>query len=205
MLLVAVIASAQIKLKATASGLPGSLVTYSHKITAEGSKTISLTMEFSGREGRIVRVRTERTYAKDGSPVRVFQETVSQKPAFRNSVTVTFDEQGARAVSDERGKRTVKDIPLVSTAPRKCISEFWFLRDKPKVGQTEKYYHFDAAKLEWRISEATYVGPTKVKIGKVEFAGHLVRSPDGEAVLDDKGLPIRLDYGAVTMVRISAG
>ncbi len=195
-------AISQVRLKATSSGLPESVVTYSHKLTAEGSKVISLTMDFSGREGRTVRVRTERTYAKDGSPVRVFQETISQRPAFRVSVTVTFDAKGAHAVVDERGKRTVKDIPLVNTAPRKCTNEFWFLRDKPKVGQREKYYHFDATKLEWRISELTYMGPTKVKVAGVQVAGHLVRSPEGEAVLDDKGLPIRLDYGVVTMVRV---
>ncbi len=195
-------AHSQVKLKATSSGLPESLVTYSHKLSADGSKIITLTMDFSGREGRTVRVRTERTYLKDGSPVRVFQEIISQRPAFRNSVTVTFDAKGAHAVIDESGKRTVKDIPLVNTAPRKCTNEFWFLRDKPKVGLSEKYYHFDSTKLEWRISEATYVGPTKVKIGGVQVAGHLVRSPEGDAVLDDKGLPIRLDYGAVTMVRI---
>ena len=43
---------------------------------------------------------------------------------------------------------------------------------------------------------------SEVKIGGVHVAGHLVRSPEGDAVLDDKGLPIRLDYGVVTRVRI---
>lgn len=194
---------AQMRLEIRAPGLPLSRGTYSHKLNADGSKLATMTMELASADGHKVHVRLDRVYAADGKPVRAFSETVGEKPRFRRVVTVEFDDAGARAVIDESGKRTVKAIALAPNAPRESVSEFWFLRDKPKIGQSTKAYYFDVSTLEWTLQSSTYVGPTQIKLNGTQISGHRIKTDTGEAIVDDKGLPLRITMGAIEMYRIS--
>lgn len=194
----------QVRLKVSAQGFPDSFATYSQKLLADGSKSSQMAIEISARDGRKVRVRLDRTYASSGAPVRVYSETSSDKPRYRKTATATFGAEGARVVIDENGNRTVKDVSLAGTAPRECAPEFWFLRDTPKVGASAKYYHFDIDKLEWRIVESTYIGPTTYLLAGSKVPAHRIRTTTGEAILDQSGAPLRVEDSAAVMVRIGA-
>lgn len=201
-LLAAVAAQCQVKLAVQASGFPNSTATVFHKLLPDGSKLNQMTLEMSGTNGRKIRVRTERTYAADGKPIRVFHEVIGERPPMRRQVTVTFNDSGAHAVIDEGGKRTVQDIPLVETAPRECLPEFWFIRDQPKVGDGLKYYHFDANKVEWVVVHAKFVGPVSYVYGGKTVQAFKVATEKGEAIVDDKGLPYKVTESSVTMTRM---
>lgn len=199
---VAAVAQCQIKLAVQANGFPSSTATVFHKLLPDGSKLNQMTLEMNGPNGRKVRVRTERTYAPDGKPVRVFHEVIGEKPPMRRQVTVTFDASGARAIVDEGGKRSVKDVPLVESAPRECLPEFWFIRDMPKVGIGVKYYHFDANKVDWVVVQAKFVGPVEFSFAGKPVKAFKITTATGEAIVDEKGLPYKVVESAVTMTRI---
>lgn len=192
-----------VKLKVIAQGFPESVATFQHKLLPDGSKQTQLAIELRALDGRKLRVRFDRTYRADGSPIRAFAETFSEKPRYRKTATATFNAVGAHVVVDENGKRTVHEAPLAQTAPRECMPEFWFLRDKPKVGDRAKYYHFDLDKLEWKLVEARYAGVGTVKIGGIVVRGHRVVTATGESLLDESGAPLRIVDASVTMERTS--
>lgn len=200
--MLAATAIGQVKLAVQANGFPNSTATIFHKVLPDGSKLNQMTIEMNGSEGRKIKVRTERTYAPDGKPIRVFHEVIGERPAMRRQVTVTFDEAGARAVIDEGGKRTVKEVPLVNPAPRECLPEFWFIRDQPVIGDSIKYYHFDANKVDWVVVQAKYVGPVTYNFGGKAVKAFKVTTATGEAIVDEKGLPYKVTEATVTMTRI---
>lgn len=200
---VASFAFAQVKLAITAQGMKDGIASVSHKTTATGGKIVMLSMQFEASTGRKVRLRTESTYAASGAPTRIFHEAITEKPTSRRQVTVTFTKEGAQAVSDESGKRSVKNVGLVSGAPVANSAEFWFLRDKPKPGQKVLYYHFNVSTLEWVLSETAYIGPTDYKLGKSIVKGHRLLTKRGEFIVDEQGLPLKLQMDNVTMTRIA--
>lgn len=189
-------------MRVEAAGRAVGFATVSHKLMPDGSKLVTLRMELTGANGATVRVRSETSYKSSGEPLRAFQETQVDKPVSRSSVTATFDAKGANVIVDEGGKRSVKSVDLVSTAPRAAVSEFWFLRQSPKPGERVQYYFFSATRLAWELQEMHYVGKTTFKLGNQTVPAHRVRTKQGEMILDEKGLPLRVEAESVTMIRL---
>jgi hypothetical protein len=132
----------------------------------------------------------------------MFWEAITQKPTTRQQITVTFDAKGAHVLVDDGGKRSTKDVPLIEAAPRANLSEFWFIRDTPKLDQTVKFYHFDVSKLDWEVREATYKGRAGVVIEGKAITGHKVVGTSGTTFIDDHGIPIKIEAPTVTFERI---
>ncbi|RYG26071.1 hypothetical protein EON82_04775 [bacterium] len=162
----------------------------------EGGKVVRLIANLR-RGNSAIEVRTESTFDKDGNPLRKVQSYGPAGRAPQHEAIVTFDADGANAVVRERGVPKVSKVPLVPKLNRANAAETWFFSTKPKVGDVAKAWTFDPDNLEWVPTETTYVGPSK--------GGHLLRvmrrDRKTETVVDDKGLPIRLQDSAMTLER----
>lgn len=192
--------AAQIKMDVQIAGQPSGTVTITQKLLADGSKSVQLAMSLRAPERKI---RTESVYSKDGLPVRKFQETTVVGQRYRRQVTATFKDRSAHVVVDTNGVRETKEVPLLDdSASLVNLSEFWFVRDMPKKGTTIKTYSFDLETLEWHPSTITYVGPRDFKLGRKTIKAHHTRSDKGTALVDSKGLPLRLALPGALMDRI---
>lgn len=193
---------AQCRLYVLIQGQRAGQAVASHKIMPDGSKLVQLSMQIAGPGGNTVTLRSESTYSAKGSPLRMFHESLTTNPRTRRTVTVTFSARGATAVEEVGGKRTTKEVPLVPGAPYESKSEFWFLRDTPKVGAVDKRYRFNVSSLTWELTSTTYVGPKTYKLGAKNVLGHEIQSTQGLAIVDAKGLPYRLELGQIRLERV---
>lgn len=171
----------------------------SQKLLPDGGKLVQLNMQLTGANGETVNLRSSSAYDKKGLPTRMFHESITGKSKVRRAVTVTFSKAGAHVVEDVSGQRNTKTVALVASAPWASISEFWFIRDTPKVGQVDKRYRFNVSTLEWELSTNTYVGRKTIDLNGKKVTAHELKSDQGRAHVDSAGLPLRLDLGQIKL------
>jgi hypothetical protein len=103
-------------------------------------------------------------------------------------------------------KRKMKTVAAPAGCSLVNLSEFWFIRDKPKPGQIETGYQFNTDSLEWEEVRTEYRGKKTVKIEGRSIPVHEVATRRGTkeslAFVDDQGLPVLIDLGDVKMVKI---
>lgn len=161
-----------------------------------GGKTVLMVATLR-RGAASVEVRTESVFDAVGAPLRKVQGVGPPGRPPTHETIVTFDAAGAHAVVRERGVPKATEVPLDPKRSRANAAETWFLSAKPKPGDVAKAWTFDASALEWAPTETTYVGPVP--------GGHLLRiargEKRGEAVLDDAGLPVRIEEGGLRLER----
>lgn len=179
--------------------------TISQSLDADGSKSILLRMQLTAGKDA-VSIRTESRFDQAGMPLRKFQETtVTGSPA--KQLIATFPAAGAKVVIIDGDARKVKDIDLVADSSRANRAEFWFIRDTPAVGATEKSYQFNLDKLEWEIAVTTFKGRKSIKVGRTTYdANWVVEERGGKSTtsyLDEQGLPILITTGDLKLARIS--
>src|ERR1044071_1763946 len=109
--------SAQVRMFVNLNGKHIGQAVATQKLLPNGGKTVQLSMNLAGPNGKTVSVRMETAFDSKGSPIRKFEETITAKPHGRKTVTVTFDKAGAHVVRDENGKRSTQEVPLVAGAP----------------------------------------------------------------------------------------
>lgn len=198
--------AAETRLAITMNGRPAGYATLSQRVLAEGVKLVELRVEL-GSGPQKVNLRSEARYDAKGIPLRKFQET-SIGGKMKKQVVASFSAKGANVVVNDDGKRTVKDIPLVATAPRANLSEFWFVRDDPKVGASEEVYQFNMDSLEWEIVKTQYKGKKTIRLEDRSVEVHEIVTSRGQrkatSYVDDDGLPVLVDQGDVKMVKLWA-
>lgn len=192
---------AQAKYQVWVGGKKAGTATLLQKVLPDGTKSVQLAMELKGSTVE-AKLRSESTYDSTGKAVRKFQETLIPAQKVRRTLIVSFDAKGANATMDLNGKRTVKSVPLPETAERADGSEFWFLRDKPKVGQSVSAYNFSLETLTWSLIVTTYLGRVDATIGGKKVKAHKTQSENGIALIDDAGLPLRLELSNGALERI---
>ncbi|MFQ3587280.1 MAG: hypothetical protein SNJ74_10560 [Fimbriimonadaceae bacterium] len=174
---------------------------FSQKLLPEGGKLVQISMELEVGE-RKARIRQETRYNARGEAVRVFQETVGDQPGTTRRIIADLSAEAADVVVEQGGNRTTRRVPLAPGAPRENQSEFWFVRDRPKPGDTAEFYSFELSTLEWRIRRIRYVRATQARLGDRPVPAHELSVEEGRVLLDEGGLPIRLEMGGLTLVRI---
>ena len=201
LLLAPCLVSAQAKYQVWVGGKKAGTATLLQKVLADGSKSVQLALDLKGSTVE-AKLRAESTYDAKGKAIRKFQETLVPVQKLRRTVVVTFDAKGANATIELNGKRTVKHVPLPETADRADVSEFWFLRDKPKPGQVVKAYNFSIETLSWSLVATSYVGLVDAMIGGKKVKAHKTQSENGVALIDDAGMPLRLELSNGSLERI---
>jgi hypothetical protein len=205
LVLLSVAAQAQVKLSLTIGGKTAGTAVLSQHLNADGGKSVELRMEILVT-GKKAHLSSQATYDSRGNPVRKFLETIVPGGQVQRQIIATFDAAGANVVVKTGDGRVTKKFPLVATAPRDSSSEFWFLRDKPKPGQSVKAYTFNTDTLEWELTQTTYVGLKAINIRGAKMQAHEIDTEQGDrhvvSYLDEKGLPLVVDDGTIRMERI---
>lgn len=162
----------------------------------EGGKTVRFLIDLKRGSSRI-QLRNDSTFDAAGSPVRVSQSYGTPGRAPQHETIVTFDAAGANAVVRDLGVPKASRVALAPKLSRANAAQTWFVGVRPKSGEVAKAWAFDPDTLDWVYTETTYVGPTK--------AGHLMRVVQGDRttafVVDDLGVPVRMEQGAMRLVR----
>lgn len=190
--------SGQARYRVTLAGKLVGSARLSQRINTEGSKQIELVMELSiGPEATTI--RSQSWYDTRGFPMRKVLDIGPKGKAVARSVIASFDPKGASIVVRDHGvQKTPVRASLASNAPWGDPSEFWVLRDKPKAGTKLELLQLNLDTLQWERAEVTYRGKTK--------DGHRLSHKRGlrstESVLDENGLPIRIeDDGGLLLIR----
>ncbi|HVT11979.1 MAG TPA: hypothetical protein VHE55_06905 [Fimbriimonadaceae bacterium] len=193
------------RLTITMRGHPAGYATLSQRIQRDGTKVVELRIEL-GSDQHKVKLSSEARYDAKGIPIRKFQQTIADVGDINKQVIATFSKEGANLVLLDGGKRSVKNVSLAQAAPRACLSEFWFIRDKPKPGAVEETYQFNTDTLAWEIVRTEYRGVRKLTIEGHTVSVHEVSTKRGDkestSYLDDEGLPVLVDQGDIKMVKI---
>lgn len=162
----------------------------------EGGKTVRSVIDLK-RGSVTLQMRVEAVFDATGSPIRQSQGYGPPGRAPRHETLVTFDAAGANAVVRDLGVPKASRVPLAPKLSRANAAETWFIGIKPRPGDVAKAWTFDPDGLEWTFTETTYVGPTK--------GGHLLRTVrrdrTSETVMDDAGVPVRIQEGAMKLER----
>ena len=198
-------AQAQIKMSVETSGHPVGTASITQQIKPDGSKLVELRMDLTSG-GQKLTLRSQNTFDHDGLPTRKFMESIIPGGKLQRQVITSFDKEGANIVILDGGQRQTKKVPLVAGAPRANVSEFWFLRDKPKPGDKCETYVFNTDTLAWDLQTVVYKGEKTIQVGGKPQKAHEVETTGARkatAYLDDKGLPWLIEAGATTMKRIS--
>lgn len=174
---------------------------FTQKLLPEGGKLVQISMDLAVG-GRKATVRQETRYNARGEATRVFQETIGDQPGTTRRIVANLSAEAAEVVVEQGGNRTTHRVPLAPGAPRDNKSEFWFVRDRPNPGDTAEFYSFDLSTLEWRIRRIRYVRATQSRLGDRTVPAHELSVEEGRVLLDEGGLPIRLEMGGLTLVRI---
>lgn len=170
------------------------------KLQPDGKKQVQVSLSLTGAQGSVT-VREEATYEPSGAPLRQVVEMSDKDGKRLVTIVATFDLEGAHVVTDAAGKRTSAKVPLGKSLPRANASEFWLIRDTPKVGAKVTYYRLHLRKQEWEQVTVRYVGKRPVKLGGRTVQGHCVEQGDRTAYLDDTGMPYLLKTPEMTLVR----
>lgn len=205
MVAAAAAASAQTKLKVVIQGRPAGFAYLTQRSLPSGGKSVELRVELTIGT-RAVTVRQETTYDAKGAPVRALQDTTAASVHGKRQVIADFNPAGAHVIVEENAIRRPRDVSLVPTAPRADASQLWFLRSRPKAGETVKTYRFNLDTLEWELAEVAYAGREVVTAGgKKWHANKTVTKVDDRTTtsyLDDEGVPILIkDSSGVRMER----
>jgi len=190
--------AADVKLGITGpDGLTGT-ATMTNRLLEDGTKLVRLTMKLKYENGESVDVLQESSYSADGEPKRMLQ--TYKGSSRKTSVVVTFDSDGAQVVSDNgSGPKTNKvvrpDGPIANKA------EFWFLRDKPKVGQTAEFFAFRVSEQAWAKTKAKFEGRREIVVQGKKVSSNVVSMGESKAYYDDGGDLYRFEIGKMTFER----
>ncbi len=190
-----------VKLKISGpDGVSGS-ATMTNKLLEDGSKLVRLSMNLKYQNGESADVLQESTYGADGEPKRMLQTfKVGSK---KTSVVVTFDADGAQVVVTDGGAGTKTNKVVRPDGVVANKAEFWFLRDKPRPGQSVDFFAFRVSEQAWAKTRSRYEGKKEIVIGGKKVSAHLVSTGEAKAYYDDAGDLYRFEVGKMTFERAS--
>ncbi|MDX2065595.1 MAG: hypothetical protein SFX74_07635 [Fimbriimonadaceae bacterium] len=171
--------------------------TITQKLVREGGKSVEVRVE----TGNVTTIQ-QAIYDSAGRPMRRYvQMQQDLKP--KMTKIVTFDAKGANVVIDRSGQRETKSVPLPGGLTLANPSEFWFIRDTPKVGATVKHAYF-SDQDEWLAAKSSYRGKAPVP-GKNDAAHYVTLELDERKIgqyFSDTGLLLAVrDSIGMTMDR----
>jgi hypothetical protein len=179
-------------------GLKGQ-ATLINRIQADGSKYVRLSMNLRYGNGETAEVLQESSYDQTGKPTRKLQAVKSS--GARRSIVVTFTDGGAKVVEDQGAGPKVSLVSPPDGADTRAVTEFWFVRDKPKVGQTATYYAFRPNQKDWVEIKARYDGMKEIVVAGKRVKAHNIVMGEVRSWVDDQGGPLRIEVAGVTLER----
>jgi hypothetical protein len=197
-------AHGQVKLDIYSNGKKAGTGSFGYTL-AGGNKTIELKMNIDQGQRTSMLIKT----LVDAKGARQREEFVTV-PTADQSMTVRiatlFSTKAANVQITYGGKNLKRVINLPKDATtRNDPSEWWFITNVPKVGDSASYYSFSNQSLAWDITKVKFLGKKPVKLGSKTVQGnHLEQTQRGlvtNIYLDDKGLPLLIESPALKLVR----
>lgn len=188
------LSSAQVRLSVLEPGSrkPLGEGSYSQQILPGGAKQVVLVIDLPSSANPTVRVRSEAVYDPEGAAIRKITEITRKGKRIERHVA-TFDDAGARLMSETKDGAKTRVLPLDKRSPRKATNEFWFIRDTPKPGAKVVAYNFDMNELAWKLTEVRFEGPVKLLIGGRSIKAFAIASDGYKSWVDEKGDLVRLE------------
>lgn len=179
-------------------------MTLTRSVLADGRRVTSVSVTMT-RSGVTATTRTETTYQADWTPERMLQQ--SQVGEQRVSSSGLWSEAGMvwRASGQE-----AKTVAFPAGLSLRAESGGWFWTTKPEVGAKSAFAQFDLISGQWFLSQVEYRGVQPIVVRGKSVQTHLLETDSGRgtgtsvAFVDDRGLPVRLVFGAVILEREAA-
>lgn len=194
--------AAEVSLKVVSpANVAGSTAKVTTRIQSNGTKALTLSLSLKSENGTAVVVQ-ELIFAADGRPIRMTRRTSLGSGKLVESIRADIGASTLKVTVERDGK------PLVSTQqlPKgelKNVSEFWVIRDKPKVGQKHTYQKFDLTSLTFSSATVEYKGLQNVKVGGKTIKAHQIVEGTATTWLDEKGDPVKIEGRNSVMERVS--
>lgn len=169
---------------------------FQQSFDAAGSVKTSLQMQIPSM-GAAVSVDT--VDLKNGYPsIRNYHEKTMSEDKI---VSMTFSSTAVKVIVTSNGKKTVKNIAIPAGKSLLSTSAFWFSRDNPKVGDTEKSIRLDENTLTWKSQTVKYVADVTIVFKGAKVKAHKLLSDNSVIYLDVKGLPYKIQDPRFTFLR----
>lgn len=192
----------QVEMRVTYPNGKSGIARVTRKARPEGGWVSMMAIELES-DSKKIKVRAESIISPNFEPIRKTLETLDAKGKRLSYVVADFDVKGAQVITENGPNREVKRFDLEQKWPRKDPTVAWFLGELPKSGGKSTFMTFEMSPPNWVQKSATYLGNKMVRIGNQTIKGYQL-SLDGEPVLlDEHGLPIRLESQGVIFERVA--
>ena len=172
------------------------------RLIEEKGLSIRMRVELDAGE-RTITVIEESDYDAEGRPVRKYARM--SPPGEWSMIIATFKNGVATVITEQSAKRHTTRYKAPESADTRAVSEFWFIKTKPKPEETATYHRFDISKMRWLKTVVKYEGLEEITIGGKKISAHLTTlESEGEKFktwTDDKGAPLKVEAGTLVMVR----
>jgi len=205
------ILSAPLALALLLTARPSSSNNYKMTIEKFGTASAVLKTSFGSDDSRKEMLRItlkqglsvvqESTYNSKGAATRKTQFGYQNGKEISSSVTII---SGRKAVmtSITAGQKSTNTFTAPKNASIENASHWWFIKNKPKVGDSVTYYEFAAEKKAWELDKIKYMGKKPIKVSGKNLMLHEVTSLQGLAYFDDKGTLFMLTFSGGKMEKV---
>lgn len=198
-ILVGVSSSPTVKMSITLGGKNVGTAWITEKLTEDGGKR-SQTKLILANNGLKSTFIDEVEYDKEGYPVRKYVRR--QGPDGQEMRIATFGDRLAEVVTEMNGKRSTQTVKAPEGCETRAASEFWFIKNQPRVGQTDVYYRFDMDQLAWIETKVKYEGMRDLELGGQIMRTHCVTLAGmAKTWLNDLGRPLKVEAGKLVLVK----
>jgi hypothetical protein len=187
-ILAAALAQAQtVKMQLSANGMNLGHAVLSQKVGRNGElhQTLKISTDLPGMTSSL---DSDMITDRAGRPV--FNNSVEELNGKKKVTKMTYTAKALTITTTQNGKTT----SVKSAIPKGRLADpstFWFITSRPKSGATSTYLHYDQKGSKWENKTATYVGDDIVP--DTTKKAHHIHHEDGDAWIDDKGMPIRME------------
>lgn len=149
--------------------------------------------------------KIELTTTVDGAGTVLARAAAIQQGKVAISLSATFTPKAAMMTIAAQGKTDKRTIPALPGLSTSDPSNWWFIKGKPKPGQTITYQTFNMLSAKWQKVESTYAGKKSIKVGSKTVMANEIKEKRAEGTfsvfIDDAGLPYIIDQGKLKFVR----
>lgn len=157
----------------------GRLITGVAMTLRSGSQTVTVTQQSEYDEAGYPKSKLQKRNASGAS----------------ESITVTFNGPVATVVTESKGSTRQFRVTAPTGAEIRALSEFWFIKTPPTIGEKYSYYRFDMTLQRWTKTTVECLRKEEITVAGKTLNAFFVDHGDLRGWSDEKGRPLRLISG----------
>jgi len=167
---------------------------------AQGSAVITMSLGPNGQLSEKISVIStaqggsvtmQSVFSKNGMPILMTAHFGSKM--ISGDIKIDFGQNSAKLTAHTGSQSKTQNLKYPSGSSLNDLSNFWFVRDHPKPGAKCYYTEFDLQRMSWKALTDTYVGDVTLTYHGKKVTAHKVQNADGTQLLDDHGIPYRIE------------